>query len=203
MSDSSEAARDGVSDLDAPVQVVAGGRFVELRRQGHWEYAARVGGLGAAFILALTDAEEIVLVEQYRVPVAARVIELPAGVVGDHAADAGESARQAALRELEEETGFRGRRVRHLHRGPTAPGLCAERLDLFEVTGLERVGPGGGADADEDIAVHIVPLPRAPEWLREAERRGALIDARVYAGLWFAEHRAERAASDAGAGGRP
>lgn len=174
---------------DAPLEVLAAGQFIELRRRGHWEYAARVGGLGAAFILALTDGGEIVLVEQYRVPVGRRVIELPAGVVGDHPEDAGEAAADAARRELEEETGYRGRHVRHLQHGPTAPGLCAETLDLFEITGLERVGPGGGADADEDIAVHVLNLSLVPAWLRQAEARGVLVDPRVYAGLWFAEHR--------------
>ncbi|TAM13026.1 MAG: NUDIX hydrolase [Nevskiaceae bacterium] len=176
-------------DADAPLEVMAAGRFVELRRRGHWEYAARVGGLGAAFILAVTAAEEIVLVEQYRVPVGRRVIELPAGVVGDHPEDAGEGAATAAQRELEEETGYRGRRVRHLVHGPTAPGLCAETLDLFEITDLEHVGAGGGADDDEDITVHVVKILDAPAWLRQAEARGLMVDPRVYAGLWFAEHR--------------
>lgn len=173
---------------DAPLEVMAAGRFVELRRRGHWEYAARVGGLGAAFILAVTDADEIVLVEQYRVPVGSRVIELPAGIVGDHPEDADEGARAAAVRELEEETGYRGRRVQHLVHGPTAPGLCAETLDLFRITGLERVGAGGGADADEDIVVHVVKLSDAPAWLRRVEARGVMVDPRVYAGLWFADH---------------
>ncbi|HEU0197135.1 MAG TPA: NUDIX hydrolase [Nevskiaceae bacterium] len=175
-------------DADAPVEILAAGQFVELRRRGHWEYAARVGGLGAAFILALTDAREIVLVEQYRVPVGRRVIELPAGIVCDHAGASAEGAQAAAVRELEEETGFRGKRVHHVLHGPTAPGLSAEELDLFEVTGLRRVGAGGGADADEDITVHVVPVAEAPAWLRSAEARGLLVDPRVYAGLWFAEH---------------
>lgn len=168
---------------------MAAGSFVELRRRGRWEYAVRVGSCGAAFILALTDADEIVFVEQYRVPVQRHVIELPAGVVGDHPEDVEEDAQAAAIRELEEETGFRGSHVRHLLHGPTAPGLCAEELDLFQITGLSRVGPGGGVDEGEDIVVHLVPLSSAAAWLRKAEARGLLVDPRVYAGLWFAEHR--------------
>ena len=41
-----------------------------------------VGGIGAAVILAI-DGDHVILVEQYRVPLAARCLELPAGLVGD------------------------------------------------------------------------------------------------------------------------
>jgi hypothetical protein len=78
--------------------VLARGDFLELRRDGHWEYVRRVRGRGAAFVLALTEADEIVLVEQYRVPLRARVIEPPAGIVGDGGGTSGTEAASESAR---------------------------------------------------------------------------------------------------------
>src|SRR5512140_2573788 len=59
------------------------GRFLALVREGRWEYAHRVNATGAAIILAVTDDQRLLLVEQYRIPCHARTIELPAGIIGD------------------------------------------------------------------------------------------------------------------------
>ena len=59
------------------------GRFLEAVVEEDWEYVRRPGGMGAAVILAVTEAQEIVLVEQYRVPLGVHCLELPAGLVGD------------------------------------------------------------------------------------------------------------------------
>ena len=56
------------------------GRFLAMFERGGWEYVDRVGASGVVVILAVTDANELVLVEQHRVPVGASVIELPAGL---------------------------------------------------------------------------------------------------------------------------
>ena len=59
------------------------GKFLALVKEGHWEYADRVGATGAAIILAVTPEGKILLVEQFRIPVHARTVELPAGITGD------------------------------------------------------------------------------------------------------------------------
>ena len=74
------------------------GKFLEVHREGTWEYAARSRSIGAAVILALTDAREIILVEQFRVPFGRPCIELPAGLVGDEVAGEGEAASAARER---------------------------------------------------------------------------------------------------------
>lgn len=161
------------------------GEFLALQRDGRWEYVGRVNARGAAFVLAMTAACEIVLVEQYRVPLHARCIELPAGIVGDHG---DESAAVTALRELEEETGFVGARAEPLLRGPTAPGMSCEMIDFYLVRDAHRVGPGGGApDEGEDITVHVVPLQQVPAFLQAQLAAGLRVEPRIYAGLWFAE----------------
>ena len=162
-------------------EVLATGRYVRLVRDGTWEWAERVGATGAAVIAAATADGEVVLVEQHRVPVGARVIELPAGLVGDRGAERNE---EAAARELEEETGFRAERIEQVAGGPISAGMTSETLTLFRATGLVRVGPGGG-DASEDITVHLVPLDEAPAWLAAQAAAGVLVDPKVYAGLWF------------------
>ena len=81
------------------------GKYLEVRRVGTWEFAGRVGRMGAAVILAITEDREIVLVEQFRMPHGAMSIELPAGLIGD--TGDGDTVLAAAARELAEETGFR------------------------------------------------------------------------------------------------
>lgn len=171
----------------APPETLYHGKFLILRRSGRWEYVERVNQRGAAFILAVTEAHEIVLVEQFRVPLQQHCIELPAGIIGDEAAFADEGVEGAALRELEEETGFRGSSAELLTSGPVACGMTSEMLYLYRAHGLQRVHPGGGVDG-ENITVHVVPLDRAAEWLAQQGRAGKLVEPRVYAGLWFAQN---------------
>jgi hypothetical protein len=59
------------------------GKFLALVKVGHWEFADRVNATGAAIIIAVTTEQKVLLVEQYRTPVHARTIELPAGIIGD------------------------------------------------------------------------------------------------------------------------
>ena len=160
------------------------GRFLELVREGRWEYVRRVKARGAVFVLAVTDAAELVIVEQYRVPLQARTLELPAGIYGDDDSGEHETPEQCALRELEEETGFRGTRAEVLLTGPVAPGLTTELMYLVRVTGLQRVHAGGGVGG-EDITVHTVPLAGAAAWLERQRRAGLQVEPRIYAGLYF------------------
>src|SRR5664280_3311369 len=82
------------------------GKFLALIKEGHWEYADRVKANGVAIIVAVTAEQNILLVEQYRIPVHARTIELPAGIVGDEPGGSDECLAEAAKRELLEETGY-------------------------------------------------------------------------------------------------
>jgi ADP-ribose pyrophosphatase len=156
------------------------GRYIEVHAVPHgdngvWEYAARVAQTGAAVILALTD-DAIVLVEQYRAPLAARTIELPAGLIGDDGTD--EPAWQAAARELAEETGWQADTLENLGDFATSPGMSSEMFTLFRARGLRRTGPGGGV-AGEDITPHLVPLANLASFLAEKRRQGMVIDCRL------------------------
>jgi ADP-ribose pyrophosphatase len=172
-----------MADMSDP-ETLYRGRFVELVRDGRWEFVRRVKARGAVFVLAATDAGEIVLVEQHRVPVGARTIELPAGIYGDDESEEHETPEQCGLRELEEETGFRGARASVLLTGPVAPGLTTEVMFLVRVEDLTRIHAGGGVGG-EDITVHTVPLAGIEDWLEERRLAGLLVEPRIYAGLYF------------------
>lgn len=162
------------------------GKFLALVREGHWEYADRTNATGAAIIVAVTDEQNLLLVEQYRIPVHARTIELPAGIIGDDPGTANEDHAEAARRELEEETGYRAEHLEALTHGPASSGLTSETVTLLLATKLRRVGNGGGV-AHEEITVHEVPLRKVHDWLATKASAGVLIDPKVYAGLYFVQ----------------
>lgn len=160
------------------------GKFLALVREGHWEFADRTNATGAAIIVAVTDSQKLLLVEQYRIPVHARTIELPAGVIGDEPGTADEVHAEAARRELLEETGYDAGIIEALTHGPASSGLTSETVTLFLATNLRQVGAGGGV-GHEEITVHEVPLSEAHGWLDSKAKAGVLVDPKVYAGLYF------------------
>ncbi len=160
------------------------GKFLALVKEGHWEYADRTNATGAAIIVAVTEERKLLLVEQYRIPVHARTIELPAGIVGDEPGGSDEAHAEAARRELVEETGYDAAHIETLTHGASSSGLASETVTLLLASQLRRVGAGGGV-AHEDITVHEVPLAEVHAWLEAKARTGVLIDPKVYAGLYF------------------
>ena len=171
--------------MNRPTQTILhSGKFLVLIQERHWEYVDRVNGSGAALILAVTAEQKILLVEQYRVPVHARTIELPAGIIGDGPGCSNESQAGAARRELLEETGYTADNFEALMTGPSCSGLTSERVTLFRASGLRRIGKGGGV-ANEDITIHEIPMVEVVSWLETKARTGVLIDPKVYAGLFF------------------
>lgn len=173
-----------MSSEESRKQKLHQGRFLELFELGGWEYVERVGASGVVVILAVTEAGELVLVEQYRIPVGAKVIELPAGLAGDLPDAHDEDFTEAARRELLEETGYEAESIEFLCEGPPSAGLTSEVQTLLRAKGLRKTGPGGG-DESEDITVHTVPLGELKAWLAAAAERGCLIDPKIYAGLYF------------------
>lgn len=164
-------------DLEAPEQVRWQGKYVEVRTRGRWEYAGRPNGVRAAVILAV-DAGHVILVEQYRVPLGRRCIELPAGLIGDDDSLAGEAPEAAAARELEEETGYRAERIDSLGEFWSSPGMLTESFTLVRASGLVRVSDGGGTSS-ENITVHRVALARIEDFLAEQRAAGKAVDVRI------------------------
>ncbi len=162
-------------DADKPEEVVWEGRFIAAKRRGKWEYVSRTRGVSAAVILAVDD-NHVILVEQYRVPTGAMSLELPAGLIGDQEDD--DTAEKAAIRELEEETGYRAERVVTLGRFHASPGMSSEAFTLLRAEGLTRVSEGGGVQGEE-IIVHRVPLDEVPAFIEKKRREGCGMDAKL------------------------
>ncbi len=160
-------------------------RWLGVYRIGAWDYVRRPHADAAVGILAITPDNEIVLVEQFRIPVQRRVIELPAGLVGDEVQYQGESLVATARRELLEETGYRAEAMTELLATPTSAGMTSEFLHLFHATGLRREHAGGGVGG-EDIVVHQVALAGLRPWLAARQADGLAIDFKIAAALWLA-----------------
>jgi ADP-ribose pyrophosphatase len=62
--------------------------------------------------------------------------------------------------------------------------LSSEIITFYQALGVVKKGPGGG-DETESITVHEVPLKEADSWLLEMGKKGALVDPKVYVGLYF------------------
>lgn len=172
---------------DDRVETLYEGEWLRLVKRGHWESCERTHGKDglAVLIIAVTPGDEVLFVEQYRVPLGARTIEMPAGLVGDD--DAEDTIVAAAHRELVEETGWAAARIDVLLTGPTSSGMSNERIAFARARDLTRVGEGGGV-GDEHITVHSVPRRTAPAWLMQKYAEGFELDLKLWAGLWMIEH---------------
>ncbi len=162
-------------DHDAPAETMWAGRFITAKRRGRWEYVSRARNIGAAVILAIDDGH-VLLVDQYRVPLGRRCLELPAGLIGDDGAD--EAPEAAAMRELEEETGYRVGAIEDLGEFFSSPGMVSESFHLMRAHHLVRVGDGGGVD-DEGIVVHRVALDAVPNFVAEMRGKGYAVDVKL------------------------
>ena len=163
------------------------GEWLRMVRRGNWESCERTHGKDglAVLVIAVTPDDHVLFVEQYRVPLGARTIEMPAGLVGDDFSD--DTLESAARRELIEETGWEAGRVDVLLVGPTSSGMSNERIAFARARDLRRVGEGGGVD-NEDITVHAIPRATAPAWLMRKYAEGYELDLKLWAGLWMIEH---------------
>jgi ADP-ribose pyrophosphatase len=169
-------------------RIVAETRYLRMIERDGWYFVERPNSKGVVTILPLTRERRLIFVEQLRAPLGRKVIEFPAGLMGD---EAGHESEDPA-----------GRRTPRARRGnrlccadlelvattATSPGMANEFVHFVLAWNLDRVGPGGGVD-NENIVVHEVPMGEARAWLGEQERCGLIIAAKVFAGLYFANER--------------
>jgi ADP-ribose pyrophosphatase len=169
-------------------RIVAASKYLRMIERNGWYFVERPNSKGVVTILPLTRERRLVFVEQFRTPLGRKVIEFPAGLVGDEAGHESEEPVVAARRELVEETGYAAQELELVATTATSPGMANEVVHFVLAWILDKVGPGGGVD-NESILVHEVPMGDARAWLREQERKGLVIAAKVFAGLYFANER--------------
>lgn len=157
------------------------GRWLTLKEFKHWEYVEREVGKEAVNVMAIHD-NNLILVEQYRIPVGSRTIELPAGLIGDEQI---ETAEQAGARELLEETGYEGKNFVTFFRGPSSSGLTNEMVTFIFSDDLEKVEKGGGVDG-ENIIVHEIPFDQVESFLLDKQmKENCMISPRIFVALYF------------------
>lgn len=131
---------------------------------------------GAVGIIALTDEGKIVLVEQFRKPLERAIVEIPAGKI-----DAGESLEACALRELEEETGYRAHSLKKVQSFATSPGFADEVMHLYLAEQLEKVDDPLQGDEDEFIRLYEWTIDEAMKRMDE----GKVYDAKTAFALLY------------------
>lgn len=158
------------------------GKYINFLKLGSWEFVKRSNCSGAVVVVAITNNNELIFVEQFRIPINSYCIEFPAGLVGDENED--ETIVQAAYKELIEEAGYAANNIKDFGVFYSSPGLADEEVNYCLATNLEKVSDGGGV-GNEDIKVHIVPSSRVSIWLSEQRGLGKKISSNVAAGLSF------------------
>ncbi len=113
---------------------------------------------GAVCVLAITPEDKLILVKQYRKAIEKISYEIPAGKL--EVGEAG-SEEEAALRELEEETGYTSPNLTLLYDFYSAIGFCNERLRLYLADNLIKVENPRPQDADEVIELYEVTVEEA------------------------------------------
>jgi len=159
------------------MQILGEGRFVRLLEENGYEYAERKGCTGVISVVAVTDRDELVFVEQFRPAVGCRTIELVAGLAGD---EGPESMEEAARRELLEEAGYHAPSLELLMVGPSAGGISTSRVHFYLARGAVKAHAGGGVEG-EDITVHVVPVSEAYGWIQaQSQRDDVMVDPKVF-----------------------
>ena len=162
-------------------ELMWGGKYVRAFKRGQWEYVSRANDIRAVVILAESEGK-VILIDQPRVPVGGRCVELPAGLIGDE--DPNATVESTAVKELEEETGFTAERVERLGDFHASPGMLSESFTLVRAHGVRRVGDGGG-DEHEDINVHLIARREIPAFLDLKRSQGFAIDVKLLIFLGF------------------
>lgn len=117
---------------------------------------------GAVAVIALTDDNKIVMVEQYRKALERTLVEIPAGKL-----EKGEDPKLCAMRELEEETGYESETLDWLISFYTSPGFADELVHLYVAKGLKKKENAAGLDEDEFVELVELTLDQAMEYIKE------------------------------------
>lgn len=129
---------------------------------------------GACAIIPFIDDERIILVNQFRKALDKNILEIPAGKL-----DKDEDPKICAIRELEEETGYKASEITYLGKIAMAPGFCDEIIYLYKATGL-REGEKS-LDEDEFTEVKIFNIKDVKTMIKNGE----IIDSKTISSFMY------------------
>lgn len=133
----------------------------------------------AVSIVAITEEDEILIIKQYRKAIEKEIYEIPAGLI-----EIGELPKDAAMRELTEETGYIASDIQYLSEFYTSPGFCTEKIHVFLASGL-KLGEQN-LDLDEFIDVEKIKFEDVLKMLDRCEINDAKTIASI---LYYKEFR--------------
>lgn len=165
-------------------EILFEGKYRKFVRKNGWEFVERHRSNQVVVLIPVTDAREVVFVEQFRIPVEKKIIEFPAGLVNDMESFKDETLEETARRELIEETGFEAGTLKKIRYAPANSAVATDMLTVYYATDLKKVGDGGG-DESEQITVHVIPFAQVDAWLESQISQGKYVDLKVYAGLYY------------------
>lgn len=142
---------------------------------------AHVSTPGAVGVVALTDADEVILVRQYRASLGIRILEIPAGMRDVP----GEDPAVTAARELLEETGYEAASLEHLGRILSSPGVTDSVVEIYRASGLVRGASTPHGPEEDDMEVLHVPFADAVRLVDEGE----ITDSKTVVGLLAEDRR--------------
>jgi ADP-ribose pyrophosphatase len=114
-------------------------------------YREHVKAGNASVILPITDDNKVIIIQEPRTPIGKVILALPAGIIEE-----GEDATNAAVRELEEETGYLASNIEFLREYHPSVGYSDEKIKIYLSTNMKKTKQK--LDAEEDINVIEVPL---------------------------------------------
>ncbi|MBB4823823.1 ADP-ribose pyrophosphatase [Sporosarcina luteola] len=134
---------------------------------------------GAVAILAITEEGKLVFVQQFRKALERTLVEIPAGKI-----EPGEHMEHTAIRELEEETGYRANQFEFIQSFATSPGFADEVIHLYLAKQLEKVENPAQGDEDEFIDLLECTIEEAEQLVED----GRVFDAKTMYAILYAKN---------------
>lgn len=173
---------DGLTENTLESELIYDGRVVHLYMEtvrlpnGNVSKREVIKHSGAVAIVAFDPDGNVLLVRQYRQATRRLLLEIPAGTL-----DPGEAPLDCAIRELQEETGYKPGKIEPIGGIFTAPGYTSEFIHLFMATDLVE----SRLELDDDEFIEVLHMPLS-ETLRLIAT-GEIADGKSISGLLLAE----------------
>lgn len=123
----------------------------------------------AVIIIAVNENNEVIFIDQYRETIESVALELPAGMI-----EIGEDPKEAARRELEEETGIKAKNIEYLTSCYTSAGYTAEKIYIYLARDFEY-GEQHLDETEEILEIRKIHIEDAMQMILEDKMEHASV----------------------------